>query len=55
MKNNAVVDTHVSWDNASHSRRPGPGELVPSPYALRIGEIDVLVVSDGCYRYQPSR
>ena len=27
--------------------RPGPDELVPSRYALRIGEIDVLVVSDG--------
>ena len=26
--------------------RPGP-ELVPSRYALRVGEIDVLVVSDG--------
>src|SRR5262249_51810002 len=25
----------------------GPGELVPSRYALQIGEIDVLVVSDG--------
>ena len=27
--------------------RPGPDELVPSRYALRVGEIDVLVVSDG--------
>ena len=27
--------------------RSGPEELVPSRYALRIGEIDVLVVSDG--------
>jgi glyoxylase-like metal-dependent hydrolase (beta-lactamase superfamily II) len=27
--------------------RPGLDELVPSRYALRIGEIDVLVVSDG--------
>jgi glyoxylase-like metal-dependent hydrolase (beta-lactamase superfamily II) len=34
-------------DNASKSARPGPDELVPSRYALRIGEIDVLVVSDG--------
>ena len=25
----------------------GPDELVPSRYALRVGEIDVLVVSDG--------
>jgi hypothetical protein len=28
-------------------RRSGPDELVPSRYALRIGKIDVLVVSDG--------
>ena len=27
--------------------RPRPDELVPSRYALRVGEIDVLVVSDG--------
>jgi glyoxylase-like metal-dependent hydrolase (beta-lactamase superfamily II) len=27
--------------------RPGPDELVPSRYALRLGEIDVLVISDG--------
>jgi hypothetical protein len=26
---------------------PGHGELVPSRYALRVGEIDVLVISDG--------
>jgi glyoxylase-like metal-dependent hydrolase (beta-lactamase superfamily II) len=31
----------------SHPARPVPDELVPSRYALRIGEIDVLVVSDG--------
>src|SRR5262245_42761373 len=34
-------------DNTSHPGRPGPDELVPSRYALRVGEIDVLVVSDG--------
>ena len=27
--------------------RPGSDELVPSRYALRVGEIDVMVVSDG--------
>src|ERR671916_1430663 len=27
--------------------RPRPEELVPSRYAMRVGEIDVLVVSDG--------
>ena len=34
-------------DHTSHTGRPGPDELVPSRYALLIGEIDVLVVSDG--------
>jgi glyoxylase-like metal-dependent hydrolase (beta-lactamase superfamily II) len=34
-------------ENTSHLGRPGHDELVPSRYALRIGEIDVLVVSDG--------
>ena len=33
--------------NTSHPGGPGPDELVPSRYALKIGEIDVLVVSDG--------
>jgi len=37
----------MSSDNTSHSGRAAPDELVPSRYALRIGEIDVLVVSDG--------
>src|SRR6516162_2229426 len=37
----------MSLDNISHPGRPGPDELVPSRYALRVGEIDVLVVSDG--------
>src|SRR6516164_9760054 len=37
----------MSLDNTSHLGRPGPDELVPSRYALRVGEIDVLVVSDG--------
>src|SRR5258708_18670947 len=37
----------MSLDNASHPGRPGPDELVPSRYALKVGEIDVLVVSDG--------
>src|SRR3546814_14677803 len=38
-------ETHQ--DNTSRSSRPGPQELVPSRYALRVGDIDVLVVSDG--------
>ena len=37
----------MSLDNTSHPGRPGPDELVPSRYALRVGAIDVLVVSDG--------
>jgi glyoxylase-like metal-dependent hydrolase (beta-lactamase superfamily II) len=37
----------MSLDYASHPGRPGLEELVPSRYALQIGEIEVLVVSDG--------
>jgi hypothetical protein len=40
-------ETNMSLDNTSHPGRPGPDELVPSRYALRIGDIDVMVVSDG--------
>ncbi|WP_342240352.1 MBL fold metallo-hydrolase [Inquilinus sp. OTU3971] len=34
-------------DKTSHPGGPGPDELVLSRYALRVGEIDVMVVSDG--------
>src|SRR6516225_4868033 len=37
----------MSLDNAPHPGGPGLDELVPSRYALRVGEIDVLVISDG--------
>jgi glyoxylase-like metal-dependent hydrolase (beta-lactamase superfamily II) len=37
----------MSLDNTSHPDRPGPDELVPSRYALKVGAIDVMVVSDG--------
>ena len=37
-------ETNISFDDISH---PGLDELVPSRYALKVGEIDVLVVSDG--------
>jgi len=37
----------MSLDIALNPGGPGPDELVPSRYALRIGEIDVLVISDG--------
>jgi len=39
--------TITSLDNISTPGRPGSDELVPSRYALRIGEIDVLIFSDG--------
>ena len=38
---------NMSLDNTSRPGRPGLEELVPSRYALQVGEIDVLVVSDG--------
>ena len=58
MKNNVVIDsgqqedtkqkdTNVSLEDTAHLGKPGHDELVPSRYALRVGEIDVLVVSDG--------
>jgi glyoxylase-like metal-dependent hydrolase (beta-lactamase superfamily II) len=37
----------MNINNISSPGRPGPEELVPSRYAVRIGEIDVLVISDG--------
>ncbi|MDQ2084444.1 MBL fold metallo-hydrolase [Xanthobacteraceae bacterium Astr-EGSB] len=37
----------MSLDITAPPVRSGPDELVPSRYALRVGEIDVLVVSDG--------
>ena len=43
----AQQKTSMSLDMTSRLGRSGPEELVPSRYALRIGEIDVLVVSDG--------
>jgi glyoxylase-like metal-dependent hydrolase (beta-lactamase superfamily II) len=45
LKGKFMQATNISLDNASD--RAGRDELVPSRYALRIGEIDVLVVSDG--------
>jgi glyoxylase-like metal-dependent hydrolase (beta-lactamase superfamily II) len=37
----------MSPDHTSYPGGQAPGELVPSRYAVRVGEIDVLVVSDG--------
>ncbi|MGE0155037.1 MAG: MBL fold metallo-hydrolase [Reyranellaceae bacterium] len=44
---NGQQETSLHLDHASYAGRPRPEELVPSRYALRVGEIDVLVVSDG--------
>jgi len=37
----------ISPNTPSHLGSPGPDELVPSRYALRVGEIEVMVISDG--------
>jgi glyoxylase-like metal-dependent hydrolase (beta-lactamase superfamily II) len=37
----------MSLDITSHPVKSEPDELVPSRYALKVGEIDVLIVSDG--------
>ncbi len=37
----------MTVDNISHPRKPAKDELVPSRYAVRVGEIEVLVISDG--------
>lgn len=37
----------MSLDIASRPARSGPEELVPSRYAVQIGDIEVLVISDG--------
>jgi glyoxylase-like metal-dependent hydrolase (beta-lactamase superfamily II) len=41
------VLTRLKLDNILRPAGPRPDELVPSRYAVRVGEIDVLVVSDG--------
>ena len=45
------MSQHVNYAEQSsellNPNRTGPDELVPSRYALQVGEIDVLVVSDG--------
>ena len=47
MSVNQLEETKTSLDNTSHPGVPGADELVPSRYALKIGEIDVMVISDG--------
>jgi hypothetical protein len=41
------LNTNMSLDNTSHPGRAAHDELVPSRYALQVGDIDVMVVSDG--------
>src|SRR5262245_1989576 len=43
----ATAGTRSRLDSTSTADRSGRDELVPSRYALRVGEIDVLVISDG--------
>ena len=42
-----MLDTKPSSDNTTQAHTSAREELVPSRYAVRVGEIDVLVVSDG--------
>src|SRR5262245_58620338 len=39
--------TNMRFDNALQPDRSRPDELVPSRYAVRVGDIDVMVLSDG--------
>ncbi|WP_332303217.1 MBL fold metallo-hydrolase [Rhizobium sp. GR12] len=41
------LQTNVPADNTFHKGKPGKSELVPSRYAVKIGDIDVMVISDG--------
>jgi hypothetical protein len=41
-------ERNMNLHGSSYTGELVPDELVPSRYALRIGEIDVLVVSEGC-------
>jgi hypothetical protein len=47
MIRNTPEETNMNPDNTSNPVRSRPDELVPSRYAVRVGDIDVLVVSDG--------
>src|SRR3982750_2842465 len=40
-------ETNMNLHNTTYPAASGRDELVPSRYALKVGEIDVLVVSDG--------
>src|SRR5262249_15939343 len=47
QKRDGQQETNMSLDNTSHPGGPGRDDLVPSRYALRVGEIDVLVPASG--------
>ncbi|MDY0884963.1 MBL fold metallo-hydrolase [Dongia soli] len=47
MIRNTQQETNMSLDTTADPITSGPEELVPSRYALKVGDIDVLVVSDG--------
>ena len=46
--------TVMSLDKTSHAGAPAPDDLVPSRYALQVGEIEVLVISDGALPFPPA-
>ncbi|PDT33391.1 MULTISPECIES: MBL fold metallo-hydrolase [Sinorhizobium] len=47
MTPNTQQQANMSLDNTSPSGKSRPDELVPSRYAVQVGEIEVLVISDG--------
>ena len=47
MIRNTQQESNMSLDTTSDPGRRRPEELVPSRYAVQIGDIEVLVVSDG--------
>ncbi|WNV12758.1 MBL fold metallo-hydrolase [Tardiphaga sp. 709] len=47
MTHAPLRESNKNWSNTSQQGRTVPDELVPSRYALRVGEIEVLVISDG--------
>ncbi|MBB4272871.1 MBL fold metallo-hydrolase [Rhizobium mongolense] len=46
-QNTIEPQTTMTLDDTSYLGRGGPNELVPSRYAVRIGDIEVMVISDG--------
>ena len=47
MIRNTKQEAKMNLQNTAYPVSSRPEELVPSRYALRVGEIDALVVSDG--------